>query len=387
MPPDLHSKLPDAGISIFAHMTALANRHGAINLAQGFPDFAPPEQLFAYLDEGVRSGYNQYAAMPGLPQLRTALARRLRDRYDCEADPDSTITVTAGATQSIYTAISAFVRPGDKVLIFEPAYDSYGPAVRINGGQALYLRLELPDFSIPWDALEQLLSKETVRMVLVNNPHNPAGSILCADDLLRIGELTRRHNSLLLWDEVYDLLVFDGKRHRSALEFPILRDRSIVVFSIGKTLHNTGWKIGYAVAPEALTNELRKVHQFLVFSVNTPAQYAVARFLDSHPGFTDELHQFYQTRRDLFWDLLRGHPDFEFLPCRGSYFALARFRASATTGDLAYAEHLVATLGVAAIPISAFYHDAHDPGLLRFCFAKKEETLREAARLLWLGKA
>lgn len=387
MSPDLNSKLPEAGISIFAHMTALANRHSAINLAQGFPDFAPPEPLFSYLDEGVRRGFNQYAAMPGLPQLRAAIARRLEYRYGCAADPETGITVTAGATQAIYTAISAFVRPGDKVLIFEPAYDSYGPAVRINGGQALYLRLQLPDFSIPWDSLEKLLSTETVRMVLVNNPHNPAGSILSGDDLLRMGELTRQHNSLLLWDEVYDLLVFDGNRHRSALEFPALRERSIVVFSIGKTLHNTGWKVGYTVAPEAMSQEIRKVHQFMVFSVNTPAQYAVARFLESHPEFTDDLAQFYQTRRDLFLQCMRGHPDFEFLPCHGSYFALARFQSAGRTGDLAYAEHLVASRGVAAIPVSAFYHDAYDPGLLRFCFAKKEETLREAARLLWHGKS
>ncbi len=377
----IRSKLPVAGVSIFAKMTALAQQHQATNLAQGFPDFSPPEQLFDYLQEGVQIGYNQYAAMPGLPILRQQIQKRLQHQYAFIADADTEITVTAGATQAIYTIISAWVKPGDKVLIFEPAYDSYGPAVIVNGGVPVYLRLNIPDFSIPWTEVENLMEKEPIRLMVINNPHNPSGRILNQEDMLRFQQLGKRHETLMLWDEVYDMLVFDGRKHESALNYPDMMQQSVVCFSMGKTLHNTGWKIGYSVAREDITREIRKIHQFLVFSVNTPAQYAIAKFMEAFPDFITDLPQFYQNKRDFFFNEMLA-TDFEWLPCEGSYFALARFANSSKVSDVAYAEQLVSKNKVATIPISAFYHDGFDPGILRFCFAKKEETIREAAKQL-----
>ena len=377
----IRSKLPVAGVSIFAKMTALAQQHQATNLAQGFPDFSPPEQLFDYLQEGVQIGYNQYAAMPGLPILRQQIQKRLQHQYAFIADADTEITVTAGATQAIYTIISAWVKPGDKVLIFEPAYDSYGPAVIVNGGVPVYLRLNIPDFSIPWTEVENLMEKESIRLMVINNPHNPSGRILNQEDMLRFQQLGKRHETLMLWDEVYDMLVFDGRKHESALNYPDLMQQSVVCFSMGKTLHNTGWKIGYSVAREDITREIRKIHQILVISVNTPAQYAIAKFMEAFPDFITDLPQFYQNKRDFFFNEMLA-TDFEWLPCEGSYFALARFANSSKVSDVAYAEQLVSYNKVATIPISAFYHDGFDPGILRFCFAKKEETIREAAKQL-----
>lgn len=377
----IRSKLPVAGVSIFAKMTALAQQHQATNLAQGFPDFSPPEQLFDYLQEGVHIGYNQYAAMPGLPILRQQIQKRLQHQYAFIADADTEITVTAGATQAIYTIISAWVKPGDKVLIFEPAYDSYGPAVIVNGGVPVYLRLNIPDFSIPWTEVENLMEKESIRLMVINNPHNPSGRILNQEDMLRFQQLGKRHETLMLWDEVYDMLLFDGRKHESALNYPDMMQQSVVCFSMGKTLHNTGWKIGYSVAREDITREIRKIHQFLVFSVNTPAQYAIAKFMEAFPDFITDLPQFYQNKRDFFFNEMLA-TDFEWLPCEGSYFALARFANSSKVSDVAYAEQLVSYNKVATIPISAFYHDGFDPGILRFCFAKKEETIREAAKQL-----
>lgn len=377
----IESKLPDAGLSIFAKMTAAAIQHQAINLAQGFPNFSPPVELFQYLDEGVKNNYNQYAAMPGLPALRNEIAKRLTSDYNYHANQDSEITVTAGATQAIYTIISAFARPGDKVILFEPAYDSYGPAVRVNGGTPIYLRLELPDFKIPWSQLESILDKEKIKMILINNPHNPAGRILHKEDLDRMEKLTKSKDILLIWDEVYDLLVFDGIKHSSALENASLMEHSVVVFSMGKTLHNTGWKIGYSIAKPEITNEIRKLHQFTVFSVNTPAQYAIARFMEEHKEFFKTLPLFYQQKRDFFFEQMKNTA-FDFLPCEGSYFALASYSKLSIKSDLDFAMELVEKNKVALIPISAFYHDGYDPKMLRFCFAKTEETISEAARRL-----
>ncbi len=377
----IESKLPDAGLSIFAKMTAAAIQHQAINLAQGFPNFSPPVELFQYLDEGVKNNYNQYAAMPGLPALRNEIAKRLTSDYNYHANQDSEITVTAGATQAIYTIISAFARPGDKVILFEPAYDSYGPAVRVNGGTPIYLRLELPDFKIPWSQLESILDKEKIKMILINNPHNPAGRILHKEDLDRMEKLTKSKDILLIWDEVYDLLVFDGIKHSSALENASLMEHSVVVFSMGKTLHNTGWKIGYSIAKPEITNEIRKLHQFTVFSVNTPAQYAIARFMEEHKEFFKTLPLFYQQKRDFFFEQMKNTA-FDFLPCEGSYFALASYSKLSTKSDLDFSMELVEKNKVALIPISAFYHDGYDPKMLRFCFAKTEETISEAARRL-----
>ncbi len=375
------SKLPDEGVSVFARMTALATQHDAINLAQGFPNFSPPEELFDFMDEGLRLGYNQYAPMPGLVGLRQVIQERLIRHYDYKANPETEISITAGATQALYTVISAFIKPGDKAILFEPAYDSYGPAIRLNGGIPIYLRLGSEDFSIPWDQLEAMVKKESVRLILINNPHNPAGRILSESDLNKFNELTKVYSGMFIWDEVYDLLVYDGKKHFSALLYPQIMKQSCVIFSMGKTLHNTGWKVGYTIAPEEITKEIRKVHQFLVFSVNTPSQYAIYRFMESFPNFIEELPGFYQEKRDYFFEQMKK-TSFEWMPCEGSYFALARHPRILEIGDEAFASELVERFKVATIPLSPFYHDRHDPGMLRFCFAKDEKTIHQAAEQL-----
>ncbi len=362
-------------------MSLLASEFHAINLAQGFPDFNPPDELLDYLTEGVQLGMNQYAPMPGYIPLRHELSKRLKRDYGFQANPDSEITVTAGATQAIYTIISAFVGVGDKVLLFEPAYDSYGPAVIVNGGIPIYLKLSLPHFEIPWTDLEQTLKEQKIKLMIVNNPHNPAGTTLSKDDLERMDKLTKAYDCLIIWDEVYDMLVFDGAKHNSALEIASLMEHSVVVYSLGKTLHNTGWKVGYTVAQESISKEIRKLHQFTVFSVNTPAQYAIARFLENHESFFSTLHTFYEAKRDLFIQLLKTSL-FDFLPCQGSYFALAKYHKISELSDMEMAHQMVKDYGVAVIPISAFYHDGFDPKILRFCFAKKDETLIQAANKL-----
>ncbi|MCC7026960.1 MAG: aminotransferase class I/II-fold pyridoxal phosphate-dependent enzyme [Saprospiraceae bacterium] len=378
---NINSKLPDVGTSIFAKMSLLANEFHAINLAQGFPDFNPPDELLDYLSEGVQLGMNQYAPMPGYVPLRHELSKRLKRDYGFQANQDSEITVTAGATQAIYTIISAFVGVGDKVLLFEPAYDSYGPAVIVNGGIPIYLKLSLPHFEIPWTDLERTLKEQQIKLMIVNNPHNPAGTTLTKDDLQRMDKLTKAYDCLIIWDEVYDMLVFDGAKHNSALEIASLMEHSVVVYSLGKTLHNTGWKVGYTVAKESISKEIRKLHQFTVFSVNTPAQYAIARFLENHESFFNTLHTFYEAKRDLFIQLLKTSL-FDFLPCQGSYFALAKYHKISELSDMEMAHQMVKDYGVAVIPISTFYHDGFDPKILRFCFAKKDETLIQAANKL-----
>jgi len=383
MPFTNESKLPLSGVSIFAQMTAAAIRNQAINLAQGFPNFSPPSELFEFLNEAVSNGYNQYAAMPGLDLLRNQIAQRIQRDYQFNANPDTEITVTAGATQAIYTIISSIIQPGDKALIFEPAYDSYGPSVLVNGGIPVYLRLELPDFKIPWDELETILKKEKIKIILINNPHNPAGRILTSEDIARIHQLTKDLNTLIIWDEVYDLLIFDQLKHESALLYPELMDRSVIVFSMGKTLHNTGWKVGYTIANPKITNEIRKLHQFTVFSVNTPAQYAIAKFMETQSIFFNSLPAFYQQKRDYFFEKMKALP-FNWLPCEGSYFALADFKHLSNLSDLEYAMELVEKYKVAAIPLSPFYHDGYDPKLLRFCFAKTNDTIDKAANQLRL---
>ncbi|HRG67775.1 MAG: aminotransferase class I/II-fold pyridoxal phosphate-dependent enzyme [Saprospiraceae bacterium] len=381
MPFKIESKLPQSGISIFAQMTAAAIRNQAINLAQGFPNFSPPEELFEFLNEAVRNGYNQYAAMPGLDLLRNQIALRIQNDYQFTANPESEITITAGATQAIYTIISSVIQAGDRVLIFEPAYDSYGPSVLVNGGIPVYLRLQLPDFKIPWDELETILKKEKIKIILINNPHNPAGRVLNTEDILRLQQLTKDLNTLIIWDEVYDLLIFDQLKHQSALLYPELMDRSVVVFSMGKTLHNTGWKVGYTIAKPEITNEIRKLHQFTVFSVNTPAQYAIAKFMETHRSFFNLLPKFYQQKRDYFFEKMNDLP-FNWLPCEGSYFALADYSNISKLSDREFAMELVEKFKVAAIPLSPFYHDGYDPKLLRFCFAKTTDTIDNAATQL-----
>ncbi|TGE21698.1 aminotransferase class I/II-fold pyridoxal phosphate-dependent enzyme [Hymenobacter aquaticus] len=379
--PLLTSKLPDVGTSIFSVMSQLAAECGAINLAQGFPDYDPPQALTEALARHARtSGHHQYAPMPGLPRLREAISHKTAAVYGVAApNPDTEITVTSGATEALYAVLAAVVRPGDEVLVLEPAYDLYGPAIRLQGGTPVYVPLRVPEFTPDWDQVKAALSPRT-RLVMINTPHNPSGAVLSAQDMNTLAELLADTNAFLLSDEVYEHMVFDGQRHHSALQVPALAERSFVLSSFGKTYHATGWKVGYCIAPPALTAEVRRVHQFLTFAVSTPAQHALADVLADAEQYRT-LPAFYQQKRDLFVGLLQASR-FELLPVPGSYFALARYHQVSAEGDAAFAQRLTRECGVAVIPVSAFYHDGLDQGLIRFCFAKRDETLRLAAERL-----
>ncbi|RMF31657.1 MAG: pyridoxal phosphate-dependent aminotransferase [Bacteroidetes bacterium] len=375
----LRSKLPQTQTTIFAVMSALAQKHGAINLSQGFPDFDCPEELKALVAEHMHRGHNQYAPMTGVPALREAIARKIGHCYGIEVDPQHEITVTAGATQALFCAITAFVHPGDEVLLFEPAYDSYRPAVRLNGGTPVPLQLQAPDYRIDWERFEGLLSPRT-RLVVLNHPHNPVGRCLQREDLLTLESLAEKHDLLILSDEVYEHLIYDGGEHHSVLRFEGLRRRSLATFSFGKTFHNTGWKVGYCIAPPPLMDEFRKVHQFNVFSVNTPIQYALADYL-SDPAVYESLPQFYQAKRDFFNARMQG-ARLRPLPCEGTYFQLFDYSAISDEPDTEFAKRLTREHGVAAIPVSVFNSSGHDDRVIRLCFAKKEETLERAAERL-----
>ncbi len=369
-------KLPNVGESIFSVMSSLARRHGAINLSQGFPDFDPPRFVTEALERAVAAGHNQYAPMPGVPDLRRRLAEKIQRLYGAAVDADAEITITPGATYGIYTAIAALVHPGDEIILFEPAYDSYAPSVQMAGGRPVYYRLHPPHYRVDWNRVEQLISPRT-RAILINTPHNPTGSILRQEDLEALQTLAVRHWLWVISDEVYEHIVFDGHRHESVLRYPKLYERAMVVFSFGKTYHNTGWKIGCVVAPPSLTHIFRKVHQFLVFSVHTPSQYALADALQHRSHYLG-LPRFYQEKRDLFRSGLQA-TQFELLPCDGTYFQCVRFeRVAPQMSDVEFARWLTATHGVACIPVSVFYHDGYDGRVVRFCFAKTEKVLTEA---------
>lgn len=375
------SKLPDVGTSIFSVMTQLALDSGAINLAQGFPDYDPPLPLREALARHVLTpGHQQYAPMPGLPRLREAIAQKTTRLYGYAPDAATEITVTSGATEALYAVLAAVVSPGDEVLILEPAYDLYGPAVRLQGGVPVYVPLLLPDFRPDWDQIAAALTPRT-RLLMLNSPHNPTGATLTATDLDTLAGLLRDTPTLLLSDEVYEHMVFDGQPHHSVVAHPELRERAFVLSSFGKTYHATGWKVGYCVAPPALTTELRRVHQFVTFSVSTPTQHALADVLPDEELYTS-LPAFYQQKRDLFRELL-APTAFRLLPVQGGYFQVADYRALAPDlDDETFARRLTQETGVAVVPISAFYHNRQDHGLVRFCFAKQEATLRAAAERL-----
>ncbi|UPL48680.1 methionine aminotransferase [Hymenobacter sublimis] len=379
--PPLVSKLPDVGTSIFSVMTQLAQESGAINLAQGFPDYDPPRPLLEALARHVLTpGHQQYAPMPGLPRLREAIAAKTARLYGYTPDPATEITVTSGATEALYAVLAAVVSPGDEVLILEPAYDLYAPAVRLQGGVPVYVPLLLPDFRPDWDRVAAALTPRT-RLLMLNSPHNPTGATLTPEDLDTLAGLLRNTPTLLLSDEVYEHMVFDGQPHRSVVGQPELRERAFVLSSFGKTYHATGWKVGYCVAPPALTAELRRVHQFVTFSVSTPTQHALADVLPDTDLY-DSLPGFYQQKRDLFRELL-APTRFRLLPVRGGYFQVAEFRDIAPDlDDESFARRLTQETGVAVVPISAFYHNRQDHRLVRFCFAKQDATLRAAAERL-----
>jgi len=375
----LPSKLPKVGTTIFTQMSQLATKTGAINLSQGFPNFEVDQRLKDLINHYVQAGHNQYAPMTGVPELRQAIARKKQILYGYQPNPDTEITITNGATEAIFSTITALIHPGDEVIVFEPAYDSYVPAIEVNGGVAVAVRLKSPDYRINWNQVKDLINPNT-RLIMVNTPHNPTGTVLDRADMEALQELTRDTDILVLSDEVYQHLFYDGRRHESVLRYPELYQRSIVTMSFGKTFHATGWRIGYAIAPQAITAELRKVHQFNTFSINRPLQHALADYL-AEPKHYHSLPAFYQRKRDLFLEAMAATP-FEFLDCAGTYFALARYHQISDLGDQEFARWLTQEKGVAVIPVSAFYSDGTDEGIVRFCFAKTEEVLLAAAEKL-----
>ncbi|MGF6926711.1 methionine aminotransferase [Chitinophaga sp. W2I13] len=373
------SKLPNVGTTIFTVMSALAASHQAINLSQGFPDYDCSDELKAMVNEAMQQGHNQYAPMPGLPQLRNAIATKISSLYQQQVHPDSEITITPGGTYAIFTAIATCIHPGDEVIIFEPAYDSYIPNVLVNGGVPVLISLSFPGYRINWDEVRSKITPRT-RMIMLNTPHNPTGSILQENDMQELEKLVDEFNLIVLSDEVYEHLVFDGAQHHSVLRYPAIFRNSFVTFSFGKVFHNTGWKMGYCVAPEHLMKEYRKVHQYLCFSVNTPMQYGLAKFLEM-PSHYLELPAFYQQKRDYFLELMKG-TRFTPLASQGSYFQLMKYDRISDEGDKDFAIRMTKEFGVAVIPVSAFYQDGKDDHVIRFCFAKKQATLEQAAARL-----
>ncbi len=373
------SKLPNVGTSIFAVMSKLAVENNAINLSQGFPDFNCDEQLINLINKYMLAGNNQYAPMPGLMQLREVIAEKTEQLYRAKYNPDTEITITAGATQAIYTAISAIIKEDDEVIIFEPAYDCYQPAIELNGGKTIYLQLQAPDYSIDWNHVKKVINHRT-KMIIINTPHNPTGSIMSASDMKELEKLTKDTDIVIISDEVYEHIVFDNKKHESVARYPKLAERSFIISSFGKTFHTTGWKIGYCVAPQNLMAEFRKVHQFLVFSVNTPIQFALVDYLKNKDNYID-LGEFYQKKRDHFISLIKGS-QFEYIPAAGTYFQLLSYKKITKEKDTDYAVKLTKEFAIASVPVSVFYHEHIDNHVLRFCFAKKEETLEKAAEII-----
>ena len=378
-PGTVHSKLPTVGTTIFSVMSKLATEHKAINLSQGFPDFSCSKELVQLIADAMHNGNNQYAPMPGLPALREILSEKTEQLYGIKYDPETEITVTAGATQAIYTAIAAIIREGDEVIIFEPAYDCYQPAIEVAGGKTVYLQLKAPNYTIDWTEVQKVFNHRT-RMIIINTPHNPTGSVLSEVDMRQLEKIVKDSDTVIISDEVYEHIIFDEQVHQSVARFPHLAERSFIISSFGKTFHATGWKVGYCVAPKNLMAEFRKVHQFLVFSVNTPIQYALAEFLKTKENYSG-LGSFYQKKRDFFIDLIKGSR-FTFKPASGTYFQLLDYSGIGTEKDTDYSIRLIKEDGIASIPISVFYHKPVDNKMLRFCFAKKEETLEKAAQII-----
>ena len=372
----IESKLPNVGTTIFTIMSGLANETGAINLSQGFPSFEVSRELIDLYNQAMVNNHNQYAPMPGLLSLREELSKKTQKLYGAYYNPDSEITITAGGTQALYTAITAFVNKGDEVIIFEPAYDSYKPAIELAGGIVKPYSLTPPNYRINWEEVKQMITLKT-KMIMINTPHNPSGTILSKQDLESLAEITKGTNIIVLSDEVYEHIVFDSEEHQSVCRFEDLRNRSMIVYSFGKTFHATGWKTGYCLGPEYLMKEFRKVHQFLVFSVNTPLQVALANYLKNEEHYLS-LPTFYQTKRDYFLSLIQGCP-FTFTPCKGSYFQLLDYSSFSDEKDTELAIRLTKEFGIASIPVSVFYSSEVDTKMLRFCFAKDNDTLERAA--------
>lgn len=380
-PAALRSRLPKVGTTIFSIMSALAQEKNAVNLGQGFPDFDCDPALIDTVTAAMKSGLNQYPPMAGIAPLREAIACKIGHLYGHQYDAASEVTVTAGATQGLLTAILCSVHVGDEVIVIEPAYDSYVPAIELAGGVPVFVQMEIGPrgYSVPWDALAAAVTPKT-RLIIVNSPHNPTGSTLAREDLLALAEIVRGTNILLISDEVYEHMVFDGVAHESACSHPELAARAFIVSSFGKTYHVTGWKVGYVAAPSALMAEFRKVHQYNVFTVNTPVQHGLANYMRDPAPYL-ELPAFYQRKRDLFRDGLKNSR-FKLLPSDGTYFQCVDYSAISALNEAEFSKFLTAEIGVAAIPVSAFYHQPKESGIVRFCFAKKEETLHAALQAL-----
>jgi methionine aminotransferase len=375
----INSKLPSVGTTIFSTMSKLAQENKAVNLSQGFPDFSCSDKLIELVNRYMHNGFNQYAPMQGALPLRERISEMVEELYQTSYHPESEITVTAGATQAIYTAISAFIKEGDEVIVFEPAYDCYTPAIEMNGGKPVYAQLNQPDFSVNWNVVKKLINHRT-KMIIINTPHNPSGTVLSADDMKQLEKLTDNTDILILSDEVYEHMCFSKDPHQSVARYKKLVERSILVSSFGKTVHTTGWKIGYVCAPANLMTEFRKVHQFLVFAVNHPMQLALADFLKEKDNYL-EVKDFYKQKRDYFIKLIKGSK-FSYELSSGTYFQLLKYNAVSKEKDVDFAVRLTQEHKLAAIPLSVFYHENIDHKLLRFCFAKKDETLEKAGEIL-----
>ena len=377
--PPLQSKLPNVGTTIFTVMSRLAEQAGALNLGQGFPDFEPPPTFGEAIARHVKAGRNQYAPMAGVPRLREQIAKKLERDYGCALDLEASITVTDGATEGLFDAITCVVRPGDEVIVFDPCYDSYEPAVLLSGGRVVHVALDSA-FRIDWQRLKDAINPRT-RLIIVNFPNNPSGALLSSSDLETLNDLVRDTGVFVISDEVYEHIVFDGEAHQSLLRHEELRERSFVVGSFGKAFHTTGWKVGWVVAPAALTTELRRVHQFVTFSTSTAAQHAFADLLTESATLLSELPRFYQEKRDRFRRLL-APSRFRLLPVAGTYFQLADYSELSDEPDLDFARRLTTEAGVTAIPVSPFYSSPPDGRIIRFCFAKNDATLDHAAARL-----
>ncbi|RZB31561.1 MAG: methionine transaminase [Desulfobacteraceae bacterium Eth-SRB2] len=375
----LRSKLPDVGLTIFSVMTQLSNDYNAINLSQGFPDFDVHPDLLDLVNKYMRSGHNQYAPMQGVLILREKIAEKVMELYNAVYDPVSEITVTSGATEALFAAIAAVVHNGDEVIVLEPAFDSYVPAIELNGGIPVYVKFRFPEYGIDWDEVKQSVTSKT-RLIILNSPHNPTGAVLSGDDIAALKHIVKDTKILILSDEVYEHIIFDGIRHESISRHPELLSRSFVISSFGKTYHTTGWKIGYCLAPAPLSKEFQTVHQFLTFASNTPIQFAYAEFMRNKDVYLN-LSTFYQKKRDRFLKLIEKSR-FKPIPCHGTYFQMLDYSEISDESDIKFSKRLIMEHGVASIPPSVFYHQKDDHKVLRFCFAKKDETLDKAAEKL-----
>ena len=375
----LSSKLPNLGTTIFTKMSKLAQEHNAINLSQGFPDFPPNQKLLELVKQSLDENYNQYAPLAGLISLRKTLAEKLYKSYGSRYSAEEEITITAGATQAIFTAISAFIRQDDEVIVFKPAYDCYEPAIELYGGKPILVEMKAPTYKIDWQEVSAKITSKT-KMIVINTPHNPSGTVLEKEDLLQLQQLVENTNILILSDEVYEHLIYDDKKHQSVARFPKLAERSLITYSFGKTFHVTGWKVGYCVAPEELMKEFRKVHQYNVFCVNHPMQWALNKYLQN-PEHYLELSAFYQEKRDYFLQQIKNSR-LELIPAQGTYFQTASYKNITTEKDTDFALRLIKEKGLATIPVSVFNKDQKDELMLRFCFAKKKETLAKAAAII-----